>query len=1100
MARPLQFASLDGTTLYGESNEYQPRPNSLARRSVSIFSRRGTETPEPKPPFIAQAAMQTKQMSDKQRRWIKRRSAPAESSLGPRGTVLHRVPAAKTITMTALEEEMATSPNEEILSAIGGTPITPTKFEWPATPSQEEMDRLWNTKTVPLAQRTMSKRRKEAHARIGVWRKGVTHWDDDLLREQPACVGPSLQESTGFSPLRRVPTETLNTPRPPKPILTVVIPSSELLMDDTAIPTIVHPTPQRSVDSMAPPSVVSKFALRPPSFTREGSEDDNVSPLVSALDSPSPRSFTPPPSRPGAPIRANISSDSLSGVKRYRKSSSSTLGSSREADEDSDCSRESSATSFDIIASNTPPEGRKHKSLVYSPISPSEYSLSDENATTTPVNLDKSLITQPIPPHPTRAAPAPPISLAERRHLHQLPRKPVPSQSRSEMLPSLEQANSACESLLSEAVNGNAEGHQSVPVHRNSSVRSVLHPPERAPTIPRRSRKREWREACKPTRAVQLSLRTARRRKSDSHLERPVVVQDELRLLRRSPSATEICLVSDVARLLRTPIEALLPPAPRIVIEDDLMIDNDFEGPSNLVDMQSSPQVDASVADKAAEMVLLHILTSLNSTQDLFNAAQINKGMYRVFKANEKDVLRAITRNQSPPAWEFREWCLSSNQTARKGPDSYMSSSRQDTQVVEALKRLILERCQTVIRPETALALSTSTHPDAQRFTDAFWRIWCFCKIFGCGKGREEDVTGQLDWLKGGLLAHSQDLTATANVNLDFEMESILLNPPEYFGEGNHGGLSARQLYDMIEIWTCMQTLLEGFHGRTEQAWDNGIFDDCGIGPGDDETEEHLLEEWTAYLLTLGPQVVVEMADLASSTSSAGFALAKMNGWTRWTPPENDGSRSTFLKEPLSRLYEERVAAEAAKHLNPSEEEKREMSRKRVATLAAEIKLARQSSTYRRLPYIDMSNERPMSAFSRRNSTMSTNSVRTMASMSSMRRQPSAASRRNTTPVSPMRYNGPPNFSVPRPKSPPSTLWSPRKISPIIEDRVETFNRMSTQNLGTVVTDPTTERAVRRITDMGFCASQARRALRMSNVGNGFRVDRAVDMLLRAKV
>jgi hypothetical protein len=415
-----------------------------------------------------------------------------------------------------------------------------------------------------------------------------------------------------------------------------------------------------------------------------------------------------------------------------------------------------------------------------------------------------------------------------------------------------------------------------------------------------------------------------------------------------------------------------------------------------------------------------------------------------------------------------------------------MRCYRHDVEVIESLKSLILQHCAGYIRRETAIALSSRTHPHAQRFNDAFWRIWCFCKIFGCDKGREEDITGQLDWLKGGLLANNQDLTATMNMNLDYDMSSVLLNAPEFFAKGNENGLTAQQLYDMTELWSCLVTIMSGYHGRVDEARQNGVFNGLEIFDGDEEGEEQAVEEWVAFLLTLGPTVILEMAEFATDASSAGFALAKVNGWTQWSSAQSGGSRANFLKEPLARLYEERVTAAAPRLQNPREQERKEMSRKRVANLAAEIKLARQASFYKRLPMIDMSMERSMSAFSRRTSITSTCSLRSQSSVHS--RQVSSQTPRSSRP---------PNFSVPRPRSPPSNLWSPRRISPIIEDRVETFNRMSLQNFAMGVAEDTSERAVRRILDMGFTYEDAIEALRLTDMGDGLRVDRAVDLLLK---
>jgi hypothetical protein len=512
--------------------------------------------------------------------------------------------------------------------------------------------------------------------------------------------------------------------------------------------------------------------------------------------------------------------------------------------------------------------------------------------------------------------------------------------------------------------------------------------------------------------------------------------------------------------------------------------------------VQNGTEQDTAIASTSAEDVLLQILSSLSGTKDLFNTALINKGMYRVYKENQMDLLRAVTYNQSPAAWEYREWCppsanrdsISSDASSQMEhtPLSYARSYRRDVEVIESLKSLVLQHCGGFIRKETAIALSSRTHPHAQRFDDAFWRICCFSKIFGCDKGREEDVTGQLDWLKGGLLANNQDLTATMNMNLDYDMSSVLLNPPDFFAKGNDNGLSAQQLYDMTELWSCLATIMSGYHGRVDQARQNGVFEGCEIFDGDEEAEEQALEEWVAYLLTLGPTVVLEMAEFATDPSSAGFALARVNGWTQWSTAQSGGSRTTFLKEPLARLYEERVTAAALRLQNPRDQERKEMSRKRVANLAAEIKLARQASSYKRLPLIDMSMERPMSAMSRRTSFTSTCSLRS---------QSSVMNSRVSSPI----QRGTPNFSVPRPRSPPSNLWSPRRISPIIEDRVETFNRMSLQNFAMGVAEDTSERAVKRIIDMGFTYDQAIEALRLTDMGDGLRVDRAVDLLLRRR-
>ncbi|KAJ9623247.1 hypothetical protein H2203_006185 [Taxawa tesnikishii (nom. ined.)] len=442
-------------------------------------------------------------------------------------------------------------------------------------------------------------------------------------------------------------------------------------------------------------------------------------------------------------------------------------------------------------------------------------------------------------------------------------------------------------------------------------------------------------------------------------------------------------------------------------------------------------------------------------------------------------------------------------------PKTFVQAHRHDERTIRAVKALVLERCQSYLRADTVLALSETSGPEAQRFTDALYRIWCFCKIFGCEKGREDDITGQIDWLKGGVLAHQDNCVATVNTNLEFDMSSVLLNAPDHFAKGNAGGLSTEQLYDIIELWNCLSALLQGYQGRTEQARKAGIFDHADVPEGDVEKEDAVVEEWLSYVLTLGLPTILQLARLSTDQSDAGFALAKARRWADWTPLTAPSTRSTFLKEPVARLYEERTATRLLKSQDPRSVAKKEMSRRRVASLAAEIKLARNASGYKRLPLIDMATERPMSVLSRRDSVASSSfssshfpshppshfaspaasppMSSSSASASSFSSSFAPAPRRATDPAINVYVNG-------RPMSP--TWQSPRRVSPIIEDRVETFNRMSMQSFNGVAED-TSERAVRKIVEMGFSAAEAREALRMTDMGDGLRVDRAVDLLIR---
>lgn len=1116
--------------------------------------------------------MQTpKRMTDRQKSWIGRqrsqcggsnpKSPKAGASKKPKGTILNAVPAAKTIQMTPLEEEMATSPNDEILSAISqisSPPLSWSDSSLQTTPTQ--MTALWTKSTSSMTHRPRSEKRSETNSRIGIWVNGLAHWDEDALHFRAVVDEATMEEQTGFTPLR----PALNSLPVIRPNLSVVIPGGEPMVTDVSRSTIIQPRPSRPVVSVAPAAIVSQFKNIPPAITVEETGGVSFADLNSAYLNSLRAQRTDSPLTDPTTERL-----SLNDSRTPSMSSSDT-----ERDDSSNHSKRSSATSIEAIP---PCPERSKQRLSGNLLSASlKQPRSFEEVSRRTNDVNKPLPPNPIPV-PTRLAPAPPswpsagkldISLSRRvrqsrsfqsatgiRKALQVERPKMVPRSRSlphycqmkphvegEFLfasnqsysdsPTLSEAEHELRTKLMEFPEQKALKLQmktesreedivsrSGSAIRSNSAKSVLQPPERAPNLPKRSRKREWRASATNALALPAAINKPVRRKSDSEISRPWHVEhldfiSTISGLRRSVSTgspTKSGLATVAPAVVFSDEKEVASPLNRFFVDDGLIV---VHGPTfNQVNGKkvSAPELAAASAEK----VLLDVLSSLSSPEDLFNTAMINKGMYRVYKENEMDLIRKVSYNQSPSAWEFREWCPPDRNSVESGkassqlehtPTSYRRCHQRDYEVIERLKSMILQHCRTFIRPETACALSTPTHPSAQRFTDAFWRIWCFCKIFGCDKGREDDITGQLDWLKGGILANNQGFSATVNTNLDFDMTSVLVNPPEYFAKGNCSGLSAQQLYDMTELWTCLAALLRGYQGRVSQARAAGVFDECEIDAGDPEKDEqHILEDWTHYLLTQGLSVVVEMAEFATNSSAAGFARARENAWTIWSPAQYNDSRTTFLKEPVSSLYEERVAAATAS-LGDSqvEREKQETSRKRVATMAAEIRLRRQSSAYHRLPYTDQNMERAMSMVSRRNSTASVPSSSPRSLVSALPSVDSSWSRQRSSAAltSPTQSTGrAPNFSTPRPMSPGSISggWSPRKISPIIEGRVVTFNRMSLQHFGGGVAEDTSGMAVQKIVDMGFTEAQASSALRMTDMGDGLRVDRAVDMLLRQR-
>jgi hypothetical protein len=260
----------------------------------------------------------------------------------------------------------------------------------------------------------------------------------------------------------------------------------------------------------------------------------------------------------------------------------------------------------------------------------------------------------------------------------------------------------------------------------------------------------------------------------------------------------------------------------------------------------------STVSPSAAEAIILSIFQSLDTLDDLFTAAIVNMAFYRVFKCHELDLVKGTMRKMSPPAWEHREICYPGHEQydpedieilrlrREYTPTEYLQHHRRDSCILAALKSLIKQDCQSFLRPEISVLLGAEP-PESARVDDALWRIWTFCKIFGSGKGREDDIVAQMDWLKGGILVHQNTCAHNIFTTDALDMNDTFLSAPECFARGNEGGLSAEQLYDMMELWNCLGYLLQPIQGRRVEARRYGIYDDTDVRGGDVDGEEAML-------------------------------------------------------------------------------------------------------------------------------------------------------------------------------------------------------------------------------------------------------------------
>ncbi|KAL8970219.1 MAG: hypothetical protein Q9183_001623 [Haloplaca sp. 2 TL-2023] len=492
----------------------------------------------------------------------------------------------------------------------------------------------------------------------------------------------------------------------------------------------------------------------------------------------------------------------------------------------------------------------------------------------------------------------------------------------------------------------------------------------------------------------------------------------------------------------------------------------------------SQEEVERQISADAAELVLLRILESLDNLQDLFATATVSRGFYRTFKRHELPLMKHALFGMSPAAWELREMSPPYPGLEKTGesspspkldytPTLYLQHYMRDMYTMIALKSMILIHCESFLRADTITALAGGETERASQIDDAFWRVWTFCRVFGCGSGREDDITAQMDWLRGGVEAKKQQQLLEAG-NATNGIEGLMANPPDSFGNGNEGGLTAEELYDMTEIWTCLGVLVRGFQGKRQEARDHGIFENTDIVVGDVEQEESAIEEWTYFLLTLAPPTVLDVTSPHSPTA-ATFAHARSRGYNAWSPPPLGSSRSTFLKEAVSRVYEEKMCQRyPTVHItsspmasSPSSPGDAQLSRQRCAAHAAEIRAKRSDPSFKALP---PSEERPMSNFPDVVEKLESNNVPDVPAV------PTKLAQDTTTHL-------PKQAGIPRLNMQTVHLTVPS--GPQVRDPVDV--------------------AVDRLVAMGFDEKKAKKALADTDSGNSVDFEKAVEVLVRER-
>jgi hypothetical protein len=248
-----------------------------------------------------------------------------------------------------------------------------------------------------------------------------------------------------------------------------------------------------------------------------------------------------------------------------------------------------------------------------------------------------------------------------------------------------------------------------------------------------------------------------------------------------------------------------------------------------------------------------------------------------------------------------------------------------------------------------------------------------------------------------------------------------------------------------------------------------------------------------------------------NTDSTSAFALAQQNGWTQWTPPMLQGTRNTFLREAVSRLYEEKIC-EAFSPQQVQLQEIRSIRRARGASFAPEMRHRKLSASNSVRSCVS---ETPMSGWEgvmgRLNQSPSPGNQQapfegsTSAPTTIIRRYPTIV-RKPVRPPLPQRAAPSPTRAPPSPPMAMHPAFQRREDDVSSEEQLPAYEgrpaSWGQHPLQQAISDEdpgahSAEKAVFRIVEMGFTPEEAKGALKITDMGDGLRIDRAIELLLR---
>lgn len=225
--------------------------------------------------------------------------------------------------------------------------------------------------------------------------------------------------------------------------------------------------------------------------------------------------------------------------------------------------------------------------------------------------------------------------------------------------------------------------------------------------------------------------------------------------------------------------------------------------------------------------------------------------------------------------------------------------------------------------------------------------------------------------------------------------------------------------------------------------------------------------------MTLAPPTVLDVTSPTTPTA-ATFAHARSHGYTTWTPPPV--SRATFLKEALSRVYQERIAlahpnsapgspkaviTDPTSPVQPEQGFANEAvaARWRCARHAAEIRAKRSEPGFKTLP---ASEDRPMSNY------------------------PDVLEKLESADAPPVPALPSTISKAGHSKTPSESDTSKHMISALVVPR------------GPQVRDPV-DVAVEKLVNLGFEPAKAKKALANTDTGNSVDFEGALEHLVRER-